>query len=96
MVIGFVPEKKIMKKIHSGFLVVSLDEENVPTHSGSNLYVVGDEGVGDYDANDAESDTRSTLNVSFESDHIENNGEPPQEIPHPSDTIPHPLIQQDT
>ena len=89
----------ILKKTHSGFLGVSLDEDNVSSPSESNLDVVGGEEVEDYDANDAEFGTRLLLSELFKSDNIKNNDEPPQLIPGPSDTIPPPLssrMQQET
>jgi hypothetical protein len=84
-------EKKILKKMYSGFLGLTSDEDNVP------FDVAGDEEVGgedSYDINDNVAlETWSNLNSSFKLE----NSEHPDEIPCPSsnDIIPRPQVQQD-
>ncbi len=85
-----VIKKRIMKKTHSGFLELSSDEEDVANKSliGSADKV----GLDDKDDDDV-IEMRSVLNTSIQSDNVDNNGEPHNDMP--PLPIARPLIQRD-
>ncbi len=83
-------EKRIMKKTHSGFLGLSSDKDDV-----ANKSLIGSAGKVGLDDEDDDNviETRSVLNTSIESDNVDNNGKPH------NDMLPlalaRPLIQRD-
>jgi hypothetical protein len=79
-----------MKKTHSGFLELSSDEDNV-----ANNFPVGsaDEGGLDNEDDNDVLETRFVLKTLIESDNVDNNGEPHNDMPHLA--IPCPLGQRD-
>jgi hypothetical protein len=73
-----------MNKTHSGFLGLLSDEDNVPT-----AFPVASADKGGLDNNNV-SGTRLVLNTLFNSDNLDNNGEPPPDVPPLA--IPRPLV----